>query len=492
MAVRLRFLIVLVVAVGVVSQWNLLISRWEWLVNAIRRHGTNPLEGATSSDTEYFCPMDPGVISEWPTRCSVCNMALVRRRKGAAVQLPDGVVARMQFSPYRVQLAGIRTSVLSYRPLAREIVVQGMVQSADTKDSESPAGRAEQPAIVEFEISHRDFPFIATGQAAELKSNLSPGHARWEGVVTALLDEYLDARRSPVAQVTVAAAVGLRPGMHVLARLRKPISEIEPFRSQPSDPPPISAGDPRRVYLCPEHPQVVELRAGRCPLDKNELEERPLNDQQRAGWWCPMHPLVTADKPGDECDECGGMELQLRIVNFRPRGEVLAVPETALIDTGERKLAYVESMPGTFDGVEVEVGPRCGDYYPVVRGLDAGQRVATAGAFLIDAETRLDSNLATSYFGAGRGSNSATTDAGTPTRGGESVGKSNGETDAIRRALAKLSPADRALAERQKVCPVTGLPLGSMGPPPRVVVKGKTVFICCEGCAARLENASAE
>ncbi len=46
-------------------------------------------------------------------------------------------------------------------------------------------------------------------------------------------------------------------------------------------------------------------------------------------------------------------------------------------------------------------------------------------------------------------------------------------------ALATLSPADRELAEKQKVCPVSGEPLGSMGTPYKVTVKDREVFLCC-------------
>lgn len=49
-------------------------------------------------------------------------------------------------------------------------------------------------------------------------------------------------------------------------------------------------------------------------------------------------------------------------------------------------------------------------------------------------------------------------------------------------ALAKLPAEDRALAEQQKLCPVSGEPLGAMGAPIKVDVKGQPVFICCEGC----------
>ncbi|MFO0848557.1 MAG: hypothetical protein U0871_08380 [Gemmataceae bacterium] len=82
-------------------------------------------------------------------------------------------------------------------------------------------------------------------------------------------------------------------------------------------------------------------------------------------------------------------------------GLTLAVPESAVIDTGSRRVVYLESMPGMYDAVEVAVGRRCGDLYPVRGGLDFGQRVVTAGAVLLDAETRLNPALAASYFGAG-------------------------------------------------------------------------------------------
>lgn len=52
--------------------------------------------------------------------------------------------------------------------------------------------------------------------------------------------------------------------------------------------------------------------------------------------------------------------------------------------------------------------------------------------------------------------------------------------------LAELSPEDRSLAEKQKICPVSGELLGSMGAPLKVDVNGMPVFICCEGCKEEL------
>jgi Cu(I)/Ag(I) efflux system membrane fusion protein len=70
-------------------------------------------------------------------------------------------------------------------------------------------------------------------------------------------------------------------------------------------------------------------------------------------------------------------------------------------------VVFVEVAPGMSDGVRVKLGSRAGPWFPVIAGLSPGQRVVTAGAFLLDAETRLSSQAATAYFGATSSSSSA-------------------------------------------------------------------------------------
>jgi Cu(I)/Ag(I) efflux system membrane fusion protein len=77
-----------------------------------------------------------------------------------------------------------------------------------------------------------------------------------------------------------------------------------------------------------------------------------------------------------------------------PLDQVLSVPESAVIDTGVRKVVYIESEPGVFEGREVVLGPRIGNRFPVMEGLAPGEKVAAAGAFLIDAESRINPGAA--------------------------------------------------------------------------------------------------
>jgi hypothetical protein len=58
----------------------------------------------------------------------------------------------------------------------------------------------------------------------------------------------------------------------------------------------------------------------------------------------------------------------------------------------------------------------------------------------------------------------------------------------VQAALASLSAADREAALKQKICPVSGGPLGSMGAPMKVSVAGHEVFICCEHCEQPLKD----
>ncbi len=73
----------------------------------------------------------------------------------------------------------------------------------------------------------------------------------------------------------------------------------------------------------------------------------------------------------------------------------LTVPADAVIDTGKRKIVYLDRGDGYFEPRQVETGARDSGRVEIVSGLKAGQRVVTSGAFLIDSESQLRSPAAT-------------------------------------------------------------------------------------------------
>ncbi len=54
--------------------------------------------------------------------------------------------------------------------------------------------------------------------------------------------------------------------------------------------------------------------------------------------------------------------------------------------------------------------------------------------------------------------------------------------------LDELSEADRALALKQKVCPVTDDVLGEHGKPVKITIKEQVVFLCCPACEETIKK----
>jgi len=54
--------------------------------------------------------------------------------------------------------------------------------------------------------------------------------------------------------------------------------------------------------------------------------------------------------------------------------------------------------------------------------------------------------------------------------------------------LAALNQSDQAGIARQRMCPVTGAALDSMGGPVKVLVGGQPLYLCCKGCLGKVQS----
>ncbi|MEC4678672.1 MAG: efflux RND transporter periplasmic adaptor subunit, partial [Nitrospirota bacterium] len=71
----------------------------------------------------------------------------------------------------------------------------------------------------------------------------------------------------------------------------------------------------------------------------------------------------------------------------------VAVPEEAVIHSGERQIVIVRDSSGGFDSRSLTLGAQADGYYQVLKGLKAGETVVTSSSFLLDSESRLKDAL---------------------------------------------------------------------------------------------------
>lgn len=139
---------------------------------------------------------------------------------------------------------------------------------------------------------------------------------------------------------------------------------------------------------------------------------RVFDEELMGKWISPMHPEIIKDHPG-VCDICG-----MPLVRVETLGDVmtqadqkpkpLVIPVSAALVTGTRAIVYVEvptaSKP-TYEGREIVLGPRAGNYYIVRNGLKEGELVVTNGNFQLDSALQISAkpSMMTPEGGGGGG-----------------------------------------------------------------------------------------
>jgi Cu(I)/Ag(I) efflux system membrane fusion protein len=86
-------------------------------------------------------------------------------------------------------------------------------------------------------------------------------------------------------------------------------------------------------------------------------------------------------------------DMYVDVVLQQPVGNVVAVPDSAVMNTGTRSVVFVASANG-FEPRDVITGAKVAGFYEIHSGIAAGERVVIDANFLVDSESRLKAAIA--------------------------------------------------------------------------------------------------
>jgi membrane fusion protein, copper/silver efflux system len=318
----------------------------------------------------------------------------------------DGSV---RLSPAKIQRTGAKSEPVTMRPIRSVIRAPGTVQEDERRVS---------VVALRFEGFVESVANVTTGdhvhKGQPLMNVYSPA-------LSAAAAEYLSAFN---AGVTGKELKGARRRLENLATPEPAIKELERTRE-------ISLSIP---WLAPQDGEIVErnavngMRAGPGDvlfrisdhrtvwvlIDVAErdlaqvavgtnvtIRPRGLAGQTFSGTVALIYPHLNAttrtgririELPNPDEVLRPEMYVDAEIQTGTP-GPVLAVPESAVLDSGARQAVLVDKGEGRFEPREVKLGRRGGGYVEVTKGVSEGENVVTSANFLIDAESNLKAAL---------------------------------------------------------------------------------------------------
>lgn len=333
---------------------------------------------------------------------------------------PEGFT-RIQISPERQQLIGVKTDRVAKRELIKDIRTVGTIEADETK-----IARVSIKFSGWINDVFVDYVGKYVGRGEPLFTVYSPD-------LVSTQQEYLLALRaqdsfgkSPFPEISSGASSLLEATRERLLFWDIPESEIKKIERTGKPLKYLTLYSPTSGYVAKREafPQkmitpndvvfeIVDLSTVWLLADIYEYELPLVKEGQEATLTLSYYPGAAFH--GKVAYVYPTLETQTRTVKVRfefknedlklkpgmyanvelkaPLGESLSVSEDSVIDTGEKQIVFVAMGDGYFEPREVKVGQNADGYYEVLYGIREGERVVRSATFLVDSESRLKAAL---------------------------------------------------------------------------------------------------
>ena len=381
------------------------------------RQTAPPAAGAAAAKIKYHCPMHPTYISDRPGDCPICGMSLVKideakapgAHAGQATQAPQ-VAGRagVFLSPDRQQLIGLSSSLVEKHRLTRSIRTVARVTYAEPHlawVNTKFAGWIEKLHV------------NATGQAVRKGEPLLDIYSP---ELVSAQEEYLLAARANNSPLLEAARRRLQlwdindPQIAQLEKSGKPRKTLTIFapldgyvieKTALEGKAVMSGENLFRIAGLSTVWLMADIYENELPLVKlgqpAEVTLTYLPGEKFTAKVSYIYPYLEGQTRTAKVRlEAHNPQLKLKpemwanVVLEVESTETLAVPASAVIDTGTRNVAFVDKGDGHLEPRELKIGLRTDDQFEVLAGVTAGEKVVTRALFLVDSESQLRAAIA--------------------------------------------------------------------------------------------------
>lgn len=326
-----------------------------------------------------------------------------------------GPQGSIRLSPGKIQRTGIRTE-----PVERRVLVQAMRGTGTVAGDETRMGEvtARFSGYVEKLFVSETGKTVQRGQPLMRVRIEDPELIQRQAALTTTL---VGATRSLI--VTDTAKRDLRyiygfpeSAIDEIKRTRKPIrtltlnapnsgaiiekNVVEGAKFNPGDVL-MRTTDLSKIWVIA---QIPERDFGRIKVGQTaRMNFRAYPDKTVHGKIMHVHPemdmatrtgMVRIELPNGDGYLKTGMYADVLIEAGSAVKSVLSIPDSAVIDSGTRQVAFVAKEGGMFEPRDVKLGQRGNGYVEIKEGLKEGEKIVVSGNFLIDAESNLQSALA--------------------------------------------------------------------------------------------------
>jgi Cu(I)/Ag(I) efflux system membrane fusion protein len=371
--------------------------------------------GGTGAVLYYVDPMHPWYRSARPGKAPDCGMDLEPVYADSESLSPVAMRAGIRLTPDQEQETRLQTETVEAAPAAHSVRTAGRVVPDEGRTYRVSAG---VDGWVRRVFSDRTGYQVKRGEAlaAFYSKDISTPQ---QGYVYALesyerLKKNESSGAEPLALATQQLA-SARDSLEFAGMGQAQMEELKRTRQETFD---IDLTAPADGQILERHVavgqrfmkgellyRIANLDHVWVLADVHLLPGAIANARIRVPGMPPVKARVAPAAP--EFDEQGRVaKLQLEVDNPRgvlvpgmivdveleaPTSSAITIHADAVIDSGPSKRVFVALGGGQYEAREVQTGWQDGDRVEIRSGLNAGERVVTAGAFLLDSESRMKS-----------------------------------------------------------------------------------------------------